>query len=72
MNFWWISFSLADSFDGLELDVEFNFDDFELFPEDLDFLSNLYNFFASFNQLWILYLKVKTLSPISLNNMSSV
>ena len=54
-----IAFSLADNCDGLELEVEFDFEDlvpedFELFPEDFYFLSNFNNNSASFNQLWIL------------------
>ena len=54
-----IAFSLADNCDGLELEVEFDFEDlvpedFELFSEDFDFLSNFNNNSASFNQMWIL------------------
>ena len=72
-----IAFSLADRFDDPELEVEFDLkdldpDDFKLFPEDLDFLSNFSNTFLSFNQLWILCLKAKILSSISLNHISSV
>ena len=73
-TFSWIAFSLADSFDDLEFEVQFDFKDldpgdFELFLEDLDFHSSFTNFSPSFNQLWILCLKAKTLSSISLNHI---
>ena len=72
-----IAFSLADSFDDPELEVEFDLkdldpDDFKLFPEDFDFLSNFSHTFPSFSQLWILCLKAKILSSISLNHISSI
>ena len=58
-TFPWMTFFLAGNFHDLKLEAEFDFEDldpkdFEVFPEDFDFLSKLTNFSPSFNQLWIL------------------
>ena len=59
-TFSWMSFPLADRFDVLELETEFHFEDldpedFELFPEDFDFLSNFTSFSVFKGKILITY-----------------